>query len=74
MGYSNRHSGFIALLPFMEQGAMYDQIKLGDATWAVRTDCLEWLGALECGSRNAPVSLRPVDEQYLLGQLRLLGR
>lgn len=33
VGYSNRHSGFIALLPFFEQGAMYDQIKAGDATY-----------------------------------------
>lgn len=32
VGYSNRHSGFIPLLQFMEQGAMYDQIKAGDAT------------------------------------------
>ena len=33
VGYSNRHSGFIGLLPFMEQGAMYDQIAAGDATY-----------------------------------------
>ncbi len=30
---SNRLSGFIGLLPFMEQTAMYDQIKAGDATY-----------------------------------------
>lgn len=33
VGYSNRHSGFIALLPSMEQSPMYDQIKAGDATY-----------------------------------------
>ncbi|NLS95854.1 MAG: DUF1559 domain-containing protein [Planctomycetaceae bacterium] len=33
VGYSNRHSGFISLLPFFEQGAMYDRIKAGDATY-----------------------------------------
>jgi prepilin-type N-terminal cleavage/methylation domain-containing protein/prepilin-type processing-associated H-X9-DG protein len=33
VGFSTRHSGFIGLLQFMEQGAMYDQIKAGDATY-----------------------------------------
>jgi len=31
-GNRGRASGFIGLLPFIEQGAMYDQIKAGDAT------------------------------------------
>ena len=31
-GNCNRRSGFISLLPYMEQGAMWDQIKAGDAT------------------------------------------
>jgi len=33
VGYSSRHSGFIALLPYIEQGTMYDRIKAGDATY-----------------------------------------
>ncbi|NLX97688.1 MAG: DUF1559 domain-containing protein [Rhodopirellula sp.] len=31
-GNENRRSGFISLLPYLEQGAMWDQIKAGDAT------------------------------------------
>ena len=31
-GNCNRRSGFISLLPYMEQGAMWDRIKAGDAT------------------------------------------
>jgi prepilin-type processing-associated H-X9-DG protein len=33
-GNGNRRSGFISLLPYMEQSAMWDQIKAGDATTA----------------------------------------
>ena len=33
-GNRYRRSGFISLLPYMEQGAMWDQIKAGDATTA----------------------------------------
>ncbi len=34
LGNCNRRSGFVSLLPFMEQRSMYDQIMAGDATTA----------------------------------------
>ncbi|NQT16359.1 MAG: DUF1559 domain-containing protein, partial [Planctomycetes bacterium] len=33
-GNGGRRSGFISLLPYFEQGAMWDQIKAGDASYA----------------------------------------
>jgi len=36
---NRRRSGFISLLPYMEQGPMWDQIKAGDATTAAEGPC-----------------------------------
>ena len=36
---NNRRSGFISLLPYMEQGPMWDKIKAGDATAASEGPC-----------------------------------
>ena len=38
----NRRSGFISLLPYMEQTAMWDVIKAGDATTAPEGPCGWW--------------------------------
>ena len=74
VGYSNRHSGFIALLPFMEQGTC--TIKSSLVTRMGRSDRLPGVAGRtwNVAPQNASVPLRPVDKQYLLGQLRLLGR
>ena len=43
IGNCNRRCGLISLLPYMEQGAMWDAIKAGDSTTAPEGPC-GWMG------------------------------
>jgi len=70
-GNAGRVSGFIPLLPYIEQVALYDKIRQGDPTAAILPlGPVGWAGwnggwnvnvpALQCPSEITPLDLRPV--------------